>query len=41
MHFCWKDRSSNGILPEDDLVLFPEEVEFKKVTRNTTGESRA
>jgi hypothetical protein len=35
MHFCWKDRSSNA--PEDDLVIFPDEIEFKKVTQNTTG----
>ncbi|CAF1029896.1 unnamed protein product [Rotaria sp. Silwood1] len=35
MHFCWKDRSSNT--PEDDLVIFPDEIEFKKVTQNTTG----
>lgn len=37
MHFCWKDRSSNAPHPEDDLVIFPQEVEFKKVTKNTTG----
>jgi hypothetical protein len=36
MHFCWKDRSNNSV--EDDLVIFPEEIEFKKVTQNTTGE---
>ena len=35
MHFCWKDSSGNA--PEDDLVIFPEEIEFKKVTQNTTG----
>ena len=35
MHLCWKDRSSNS--PEDDLVIFPDEIEFKKVTQNTTG----
>ena len=35
MHLCWKDRSSNT--PEDDLVIFPDEIEYKKVTQNTTG----
>jgi hypothetical protein len=35
MHLCWKDRSNNS--PEDDLVIFPDEIEFKKVTQNTTG----
>jgi hypothetical protein len=35
MHFCWKERSSNTA--EDDLVIFPDEIEFKKVTQNTTG----
>lgn len=37
MHFCWKDRSSSSSTPEDDLVIFPEEIEFKKVTQNSTG----
>lgn len=35
MHFCWKERANNN--PEDDLVIFPDEIEFKKVTQNTTG----
>ncbi|CAF0963581.1 unnamed protein product [Adineta steineri] len=35
MHFCWKERSSSTA--EDDLVIFPDEIEFKKVTQNTTG----
>jgi 26S proteasome regulatory subunit N13 len=35
MHLCWKERSNNN--PEDDLVIFPDEIEFKKVTQNTTG----
>jgi hypothetical protein len=35
MHFCWKDRTANT--PEDDLVIFPDEIDFKKVTQNTTG----
>ena len=39
MHFCWKDRSSTSSTPEDDLVIFPEEIEFKKVTQTSTGTS--
>lgn len=35
MHFCWKERANSS--PEDDLVIFPDEIEFKKVTKNTTG----
>ncbi|KAK2156752.1 hypothetical protein LSH36_206g04024 [Paralvinella palmiformis] len=35
MHFCWKDRSKNT--PEDDLIIFPEDVEFKHVPQCTTG----
>jgi hypothetical protein len=35
MHLCWKDRSSHS--PEDDLVIFPDEIEFKKVTQHATG----
>merc|ERR1719225_2579030 len=35
MHFKWKDRSSGNI--EDDLIIFPEDVEFKKVPQCTTG----
>ncbi|CAF0810620.1 unnamed protein product [Rotaria sordida] len=35
MHLCWKDRSNNST--EDDLVIFPDEIEFKKVTQSTTG----
>lgn len=37
MHFCWKDRTSSTVNPDDDLVIFANEVEFKKVTQNTTG----
>ena len=29
MLFKWKDRSSGNI--EDDLIIFPDDVEFKKV----------
>merc|ERR1719232_1859353 len=35
MHFKWKDRTSGNV--EDDLIIFPEDVEFKKVTQCTTG----
>jgi len=35
MHLCWKERTSNT--PEVDLVIFPDEIEFKRVTQNTTG----
>merc|ERR1712088_1178053 len=28
MHFKWKDRSSGNI--EDDLIIFPDDAEFKK-----------
>merc|ERR1711982_287501 len=35
MHFKWKDRTNGNV--EDDLIIFPEDVEFKKVTQCTTG----
>ncbi|CDW54285.1 proteasomal ubiquitin receptor ADRM1 [Trichuris trichiura] len=35
MHFCWKDRGTGTV--EDDLILFPEEVEFVFVPQCTTG----
>jgi len=35
MHFKWKDRTTSTI--EDDLIIFPDDVEFKKVTQCTTG----
>lgn len=35
MHFCWKDRQ-NGVI-EDDLILFPDDCEFKRVKECTTG----
>ncbi|XP_014252987.1 proteasomal ubiquitin receptor ADRM1 [Cimex lectularius] len=35
MHFCWKDRTTGVV--EDDLIIFPEDVEFKKVPQCTTG----
>lgn len=35
MHFCWKDRNTGVV--EDDLIIFPEDAEFKKVSQCTTG----
>ncbi|RUO95706.1 Adrm1b protein, partial [Jimgerdemannia flammicorona] len=35
MHFYWKDRKTNIV--EDDLIIFPEEAEFVRVTECTTG----
>lgn len=35
MHFCWKDRSSGKV--EDDLIIFPDDIETKKITQCTTG----
>lgn len=35
MHFKWKDRGTGQI--EDDLIIFPDDIEFKKVGQCTTG----
>ncbi|KAK7863736.1 hypothetical protein R5R35_011142 [Gryllus longicercus] len=35
MHFCWKDRTTGTV--EDDLIIFPDDCEFKRVTQCTTG----
>lgn len=35
MHFCWKDRSTGTV--EDDLIIFPDDIEFKHVSQCTTG----
>lgn len=35
MHFCWKDRQTG--ITEDDLILFPDDCEFKRVKECTTG----
>ncbi|XP_064482427.1 proteasomal ubiquitin receptor ADRM1-like isoform X2 [Ornithodoros turicata] len=35
MHFCWKDRTSGAV--EEDLIIFPDDVEFKRVPECTTG----
>eukprot|EP00128_Syssomonas_multiformis_P013285 Colp12_sorted_trinity150504_noHs@14354 len=32
VHFCWKDRTTGTV--EDDLIIFPDEVEFKKLASN-------
>jgi len=35
MHFTWKDRGTGTL--EDDLIIFPDDVEFKSVPACTTG----
>ncbi|KAM4622689.1 proteasomal ubiquitin receptor ADRM1 isoform 2-T2 [Discoglossus pictus] len=35
IHFCWKDRTSGTV--EDDLIIFPDDCEFKRVAQCTTG----
>ncbi|XP_025410453.1 proteasomal ubiquitin receptor ADRM1 homolog [Sipha flava] len=35
IHFCWKDRSSGVV--EDDLIIFPDDCEFKFVPQCNTG----
>lgn len=35
MHFCWKDRTTGTV--EDDLIIFPDDVVFKRVPECTTG----
>nr|XP_009669009.1 PREDICTED: proteasomal ubiquitin receptor ADRM1 isoform X2 [Struthio camelus australis] len=35
IHFCWKDRTSGNV--EDDLIIFPDDCEFKRVPQCTTG----
>lgn len=35
MHFCWKDRTSGKV--EDDLIIFPDDCEFKKVDQSKNG----
>merc|ERR1719427_1458503 len=35
MHLQWKDRTSGTV--EDDLIIFPDDVEFKAVPACTTG----
>ncbi|KAF5906714.1 proteasomal ubiquitin receptor ADRM1-like, partial [Clarias magur] len=35
IHFCWKDRTTGNV--EDDLIIFPDDCEFKRVSQCTTG----
>ncbi|XP_033117411.1 proteasomal ubiquitin receptor ADRM1-like [Anneissia japonica] len=35
IHFCWKDRSTGSV--EDDLIIFPDDCEFKRINQCTTG----
>ncbi|XP_015587089.1 proteasomal ubiquitin receptor ADRM1 isoform X1 [Cephus cinctus] len=35
IHFCWKDRTTGVV--EDDLIIFPEDCEFKHVPQCKTG----
>ncbi|KAM9752110.1 proteasomal ubiquitin receptor ADRM1 isoform 3-T3 [Menidia menidia] len=35
IHFCWKDRTSGNV--DDDLIIFPDDCEFKRVSQCTTG----
>lgn len=35
IHFCWKERASSTA--EDDLIIFPDDAEFKRVPQCTTG----
>uniref|UniRef100_A0A336LMR4 Proteasomal ubiquitin receptor ADRM1 homolog n=1 Tax=Culicoides sonorensis TaxID=179676 RepID=A0A336LMR4_CULSO len=35
IHFCWKDRTTGNV--EDDLIIFPDDCEFKKVEQCKTG----
>ncbi|NP_001079594.1 proteasomal ubiquitin receptor ADRM1-B isoform X1 [Xenopus laevis] len=35
IHFCWKDRTSGSV--DDDLIIFPDDCEFKRVSQCTTG----
>ncbi len=38
MHFMWRDRGApSGSAAEDDLIIFPDDVEFKRVSQCTTG----
>uniref|UniRef100_A0A1L8E3N7 Proteasomal ubiquitin receptor ADRM1 homolog n=1 Tax=Nyssomyia neivai TaxID=330878 RepID=A0A1L8E3N7_9DIPT len=35
IHFCWKDRTTGNT--EDDLIIFPDDCEFKKIEQCNTG----
>lgn len=35
IHFCWKNRTTNKV--EKDLIIFPDDCEFKRVEQCKTG----
>ncbi|XP_071542540.1 proteasomal ubiquitin receptor ADRM1 isoform X2 [Panulirus ornatus] len=35
MHICWKDRGTGTV--EEDLIIFPDDCEYKRVSQCTTG----
>uniref|UniRef100_A0A3Q3WRX9 Uncharacterized protein n=1 Tax=Mola mola TaxID=94237 RepID=A0A3Q3WRX9_MOLML len=35
IHFCWKDRTTGNV--DDDLIIFPDDCEFKRVSQCTSG----
>ncbi|XP_061760017.1 proteasomal ubiquitin receptor ADRM1-like [Nerophis ophidion] len=35
IHFCWKDRTTGNV--DDDLIIFPDDCEFKRVNQCTAG----
>lgn len=35
IHFCWKNRTTNKV--EDDLIIFPDDCEFKRIEQCKTG----
>lgn len=35
IHFCWKDRTTGNV--EDDLIVFPDDCEFKRIENVKTG----
>lgn len=35
IHFCWRERNKSSA--EDDLIIFPDDCEFKEVPQCTTG----
>merc|ERR1712228_430860 len=37
VHFCWKDRTTGVVDPNDDLLLIPDEAEFLPVPQCTDG----
>eukprot|EP00127_Corallochytrium_limacisporum_P005340 Clim_evm16s203 gene=Clim_evmTU16s203 len=39
LHFCWQERANNVAQPEDDLIIFPGQCDFKKC-KSAPEESR-